>query len=106
MHENKRIGFVDVITTYLPTIRSMSARMMREKYKMDQKSIAAILGVSQAEVSKYLNLIQPKIMLNVDSRVISRFIHYTMKEQHTNAQKVVCAACPKGAALSCSLMVK
>lgn len=106
MHSDKQVGFTDVMSTYLPTIRSRSARIMRDRYKMSQKSIAEALGVSQAEVSKYLNHIQPKTELDVDNNVISKFIHYMISGQEEKAQKVVCAACPKGATLSCSLMIK
>jgi predicted transcriptional regulator len=44
----------DIATNFLPTIRALIAKELKEKYKLTQERIAQMLDITQPAVSQYL----------------------------------------------------
>ena len=77
------------------------------EYGLTQQSISKMLGVSQAEVSKYLSGKGTKDEgIKISDRDIEAFAQSIVIKDEYNAQKIVCGICPKGASKSCHIMIK
>ena len=77
---------------------------MKKNYGLNQDRIAEMLGVSQAEISKYLSGISPKRKLEIDENQVRKFVESRMVGDELESQRKLCAACPKGAETSCLIM--
>jgi Predicted transcriptional regulator len=100
------ITYDRVLKEYLPSFRCEAALLMKERYNMGQERIAEVLGVSQAEVSKYLAGLRPKNKIKIDNDVVRRFVESEIKGRKVDAQRAACSGCPKGAEATCLIMVK
>lgn len=58
----------------VPAARAMIARQLSEKYNMTECRIAAILGIAQAAVSKYLNSKQSEVTKALSARISDSYI--------------------------------
>jgi hypothetical protein len=98
-----------VLKEFLPLLKRDLAVVMSKEHGMRQEQIAKLLGVTQAEVSKYINGDQPKgigIKVTYTKKDLEKLIGMLMNEQHYESQKIVCKICPKGSVMECSLMIK
>ncbi|MCL5404917.1 MAG: hypothetical protein M1125_03740 [Candidatus Marsarchaeota archaeon] len=97
-----------VLRKFLPEIKSRAADVLFHKYNMTQTKIASMLGISQAEVSKYIS--NPKNFISNEGKVsdkdINDFVRSIMLNDSYKAQKVVCRLCPRGEANECSIMIR
>jgi len=97
-----------VLKEFLPLLKKDLAVVMK-RHGMKQERIARLLGVTQAEVSKYINGDQPKnmdIKVTYTEKDLEKLAGMLMNEQHYESQKILCKLCPKGSVMECSLMVK
>lgn len=102
-----RTEYEEVVKGFMPALRGVVARAMANEYNIRQVEIASLIGVTQAEVSKYINGKQPKAnRLKFDKGKIDALVGSLLKRHSRAAQKVVCSMCPKGSAHSCTLMAK
>ncbi len=102
-----RTEYEEVVKSFMPALRGSVARAMASRYGIKQVDIAALLGVTQAEISKYVNGKQPKANgVSFDQGEIDALIGQLIKRHSRAAQRIVCGMCPKGESMSCSLMVK
>ncbi len=102
-----RTEYEEVVKSFMPALRGTVARVMAREYGIRQVDIAALIGVTQAEVSKYINSKQPKANgFMFDKGKVDALVSSLLKKHNRAAQKVVCGMCPKGAALECALMTK
>ena len=53
--QSPKSGCEPIIRDEIPSIRYALAHILYEKYKLNQDSISALLGLTQAAVNKYLN---------------------------------------------------
>jgi predicted transcriptional regulator len=96
-----------VLREFMPALKGNLARTMALKYKLKQVEIARLIGVTQAEISKYVNGKQPKGNgIVFDHGSIDKIARYMLSHNEHEAQKAVCSMCPKGMSLSCSLMIR
>ncbi len=100
------ITYDSILKKYLPSLRCEAALMMKEGYNMSQKRIAKMLGVSQAEVSKYLAGVRPKDKSDIDENMVRKFVGSKVRGKEIAAQRAACSGCPKGAEATCLIMVK
>ena len=102
-----RTEYEEVVKGFMPALRGVVARTMADQYGVRQVEIASLIGVTQAEVSKYINGKQPKANgFKFDKDKIDMLVDSLLKKHRRVAQRVVCGMCPKGAARSCALMMK
>ncbi len=98
-----------VAAKFLPVLKARTAVLLFNKYKLTQQSIAKMLGVSQAEISKYLNrqdFIPKSAIADIDDDDIEEFTKSMVINDEYNAQRIVCRICPKGVSNSCNIMIK
>lgn len=92
---------------FIPVIKSKAARILFNDYKITQQDISGLLGVSQAEISKYMN---EKIVsvenFKIKNKDMKSFVKSIVIKDEYNAQRIICKICPKGISKSCSIMIK
>ncbi|MEM0154477.1 MAG: helix-turn-helix domain-containing protein [Methanothrix sp.] len=104
---NKKDSYDYVATKFIPVVKSRAAMVLFNQYGLTQQSISKMLGVSQAEVSKYLSGKGAKAGdIEINNKDIEAFAQSIVIKDEYNAQKIVCSICPKGASKSCSIMIK
>lgn len=85
------------IEIILPSIRASATKIMTKKYKLTQQKIAALLGLTQAAVSKYINnkysIKIKKIEDTLDKKTLSEFVKYKIKGQNKKAKQIICKFC-------------
>ena len=92
---------------FLPKLRSDSAKLLNEKYKLNQMEIASKLGITQAEISKYLNHINTDaISYKIKKKDVQEFVTNLINENELQAQKVVCRICPVNSKTVCSFKIE
>ena len=102
-----RNSYYAVFRGFMPALKGNLARIMAVKYGLRQVEIAKLVGVTQAEISKYVSGKQPKYSaVAFDQKKIDMIIRNMLEHKEHEAQRVVCSMCPKGASLSCSLMTR
>jgi predicted transcriptional regulator len=104
---SKKESYDYVAAKFIPIVRSKAAMVLFSEYGLTQQSISKMLGVSQAEVSKYLSGKGTKDEgIKISDRDIEAFAQSIVIKDEYNAQKIVCGICPKGASKSCHIMIK
>ena len=104
---SKKESYDYVAAKFIPIVRSKAAMVLFSEYGLTQQSISKMLGVSQAEVSKYLSGKGAKDNgIRISDRDIEAFAHSIVIKDEYNAQKIVCGICPKGASKSCHIMIR
>ncbi|ASI14109.1 XRE family transcriptional regulator [Candidatus Mancarchaeum acidiphilum] len=91
---------------FLPSFRSALAIKMNEKFNIKESDIAKELGVTQAEVSKYLNrlnVVSPSY--KIDDSDIESIAALMIAGDSANAQKQVCRICPVGSNVKCTFKI-
>ena len=104
---SKKKSYDYVAAKFIPVVKSKAAMVLFNEYGLTQQSISKMLGVSQAEVSKYLSGKGARgDGIKVSDRNIEAFAHSVVVKDEYNAQRIVCSICPKGASKSCRIMIK
>lgn len=101
--------YESILKGFLPVLRSRIAVELNTRYGLKQTEIAALLEVTQAEVSKYLNGTQPKggrFTMQLDDAEVKKMAKLVLERNDYEAQKVACRLCPKGSVSKCSIMIK
>ena len=96
-----------VAKRFMPALRLNAARMMVGKYGIKQSEAAAMLGITQAAISKYLNGSAGKHSdVVISKKSLEEFIGHMMAKREIDGQRVVCGMCQRNKKFDCSLMVK
>lgn len=99
-----------MVKEFLPALRASSARLMHEKYKLNQERIASLLETTQAAVSKYLSGNYSDEVKDfeksLDRDQVAKFVKAAMDGKRYEAQRSVCKMCSKNLSFRCSLMIK
>jgi predicted transcriptional regulator len=107
MIDNKN-SYDYVAYKFIPQLKARAAMVLFNKYRLTQQNISKMLGVSQAEVSKYLkrgnSIGYSKI--KIKNKDIDAFAKSIIMKNEYDAQKAVCKICPKGSNKSCYIMIK
>ncbi|MCL5680286.1 MAG: hypothetical protein M1465_03030 [Candidatus Marsarchaeota archaeon] len=105
---NKKTSYDYVADKFIPFIKAKTAAVLSSKYGLTQQSISKMLGVSQAEISKYLKRsdLGSYSAIKIKKKDIDAFAKSVMMKNEYDAQKVICGICPKGANKSCYIMIK
>ncbi len=85
-----------MFTEILPTLRALVAKELLEKYRMTQKQVAAILGVTQPAVSQYKKGIRGNKQLFIPKKKIVEFSKKIAYEIYFNDMKFyekICYIC-------------
>ncbi len=101
--------YESILKGFLPALRSRVAAELNASYGLKQTEIAALLEITQAEVSKYLNGTQPKggrFTMQLDDAEVKKMAKLVLERNDYEAQKVACGLCPKGSVSKCSIMIK
>ena len=101
--------YESILKEFLPALRSRIAVELNANYGLKQTEIAVLLGVTQAEISKYLNGTQPKstsFTMPLDDAEVKKMAKLVLTRDDYEAQRVACRMCPKGSASKCSIMIK
>ena len=107
-------GAIEMLTNYervmkrfLPAFRLKAAHMMVKDYKITQQRAAAILGTTQAAVSKYLNQSSEKYPgIEIDGEALKNFVETAKNKDELGAQKIMCGICQTNKRFDCTFMVK
>ena len=104
---SKKESYDYVAAKFIPVVKSKAATVLFNEYGLTQQSISKMLGVSQAEVSKYLSGKGAKNEdIEINDKDIEAFVQSIVIKDEYNAQRIVCKICPKGASKSCHIMIK
>lgn len=99
-----------MVKEFLPALRAKAARVLSEKYQVNQMKIASMLDTTQAAVSKYLSgKYSDKVKefeATIDEKEVDEFVKSVMKESRYDAQKHVCKMCARNLSFKCGLMIK
>ncbi len=91
---------------FLPSFRSALAIKMNEKFNMKESEIAEELGVTQAQISKYLNKLNVKTPLyKIKDSDIESIASLMVAGNLADAQKQICSICPVGSNTKCTIKV-
>lgn len=95
-----------VMKVFLPAFRLKAAHMMVKDYKITQQRAAAILGTTQAAVSKYLNQSSEKYTVEINGGALRNFIETAKNKDELGAQRIMCGICQTNKKFDCTFMVK
>lgn len=96
-----------VMKKFIPAFRLKAAQMMINEYGIKQQKVAAILGTTQAAVSKYLKMDSEKYSnIKIDSLALKDFITKANDGSETDAQRIMCSLCQQNKKFDCGFMVK
>lgn len=100
-------SYEDVMKKFMPAFRASAARMMVRDYGLRQQQAAAILGTTQAAISKYLKDKASKNNgMRVDQKLVKEYIERMLKRHDHGSQKVLCKMCQSNIKFDCAFMVK
>ncbi|MCL4404494.1 MAG: helix-turn-helix domain-containing protein [Candidatus Marsarchaeota archaeon] len=105
---NEENGYDYVAMKFIPIVKARTAWVLFSKYGLTQQAISKMVGVSQAEVSKYLNKrpMPESDGIKIKDSDIESFAKSVLINDEYNAQRVICKICPKGVEKSCSIMIR
>ena len=90
-------GYERAANEIVPAARIVIARQLKERYNMTESSIAAVLGVAQAAVSKYLNKPPSKAVeaacSGIDHSQISPRLESISKGDQEELKQCICTIC-------------
>lgn len=96
-----------VMKRFLPAFRLKAAQMMVNDYKTTQQQAAAILGTTQAAISKYLDQNSEKYNeIKIDAQSLRNFVETAKGKNDEGAQKIMCSICQNNKKFDCTFMVK
>ena len=99
--------YEDVIKKFMPAVKAGIARELSKKHNMTQTEISGLLGVTQAEVSKYLSRMYSqklkKFEKGIPESVVSSVAESLVGNREKEAQRKICALCYKNFGYGCSL---
>ncbi len=90
-------GYQRASKEIVPAARLLIAKQLKEKYNMSETNIAAVMGVAQAAVSKYLNGKYSKTVERVsrelDAGCMDRYLSYIAKGDQKVLKSCICSLC-------------
>ena len=90
-------GYQRASKEIVPAARLLIAKQLKERYNMSETDIAAVIGVAQAAVSKYLNGKYSKtverISRELDTRDIDKYILAISKGDQKELKGCICSMC-------------
>jgi predicted transcriptional regulator len=104
-----RTDYEDAIYTLMPYFRARASAIMSSEYGITQSSIASMLGITQAAVSKYLSGrggAGKGLNMKDADKYIYRFIDSKISGDDKAAQKSLCTLCQAYKKFSCNLVVR
>lgn len=100
----------DVIKKLMPAIRASVAKEFADRYHMTQTEISKKLGVTQAEVSKYLKGMYSDSLKKKEAGIPKSAIQEIAKDiaedRDHDAQREICKLCGKNSDFDCTLRIK
>ncbi len=102
-------NYENVYKVILPRLRERAARMMAEDKKMMQGKIPALLGVTQAAVSKYLKDDGDDDKgrgVVIKSEKLEEMVESILNGHDKDAQRCMCSICQDNVKFGCRLIVK
>ncbi|MGC8537697.1 MAG: transcriptional regulator [Candidatus Micrarchaeia archaeon] len=104
-----KTDYEDAIYTLIPYFRARTSVIMSSEYGIKQSSIASMLGITQAAVSKYLsghNGAAKSLNMKDADKYIYGFIDSKISGDDKGAQKSLCLMCQAYKKFACNLMVR
>lgn len=96
-----------VMKRFIPAFRLKAAQMMVNEYGIKQQQAAAMLGTTQAAISKYLKQSSEKYEgIKIDNGSLHEFIERMSAKEAKAGQKIMCTVCQGNKKFNCSFMVK
>ncbi|MHB1830124.1 MAG: transcriptional regulator [Candidatus Micrarchaeaceae archaeon] len=90
-------GYQRASKEIVPAARLLIAKQLKERYNMSETNIAAVMGVAQAAVSKYLNGKYSKtverISRELDARGMDKYIPSIAKGDQKELKSCICSLC-------------
>ncbi|MGD0728589.1 MAG: hypothetical protein ABR981_00750 [Candidatus Micrarchaeaceae archaeon] len=95
-----------VMKKFIPAFRLKAAKMMVNDYGIKQQQAAAILGTTQAAISKYLKESPEKFKdISIDEDLLANFVEKTTKNEK-DGQRIMCRMCQDNKKFNCTFIVK
>jgi predicted transcriptional regulator len=94
-----------MLRKFMPAFKSSAANMMTKECGMTQQQAAALLGVTQAAISKYIKDGKKRYPgVKIDQKAVREFVAMLEAKDIKGSKKLMCKMCQDHVQFDCALV--